>query len=497
MFDDRGEISFYVDLDAGQLDHRLGSLYAELMAEGDVFQASEVARRALSISEGSKSQIWSRRLQQRADEMLMFGNEWLPNRLLQPVDLGEPTVGTILGFFKSSLPHSRAGYTFRTQKTLEAQQRAGFHVVPCTPLGFGEGADEVEAVGNVEYRRLRLPQRNADLGRTEALELNALALLKVASQVNPQLIHAASGFYGPDMGLVALAVATQTDRPFVYEMRGLLPETWAYAGDGLKVQRQTSWMRWSQELRLSREASVVIVLGDSMREELQSNGIPGEKIHVIPNGVDVESFDPDESRPNWPAAIQDLDQTMPTVGYISNLGEREGHRLLLEAVAKLRDSSVPLNCVIVGDGPMRQELEFLSRGLGIEELVRLVGPVPQDEVVGYYSALDAFVVPRLDDRAARYTTPLKPYEAMAMKVPVVASDLPALLEIVGRSEERGFTFYCGSSDSLAKTISRILADPHAARAKAEKAYEWVVENRQWEHNVGRYRKAFDQALSVS
>jgi glycosyltransferase involved in cell wall biosynthesis len=493
MSNPASSLSFYVDLDAGLLDDRLDALYKALKADGEIFQASEVAKRALGVVEDPRLRsTWLSRRDQRSDELQMFDTGWLPDRLLPGAETQSVREDVVLGMFKSSLPHSIAGYTIRTQKTLEAQKAAGFEVVPCTPIGFGDEA--VEVVGTVEYRRLDPTTSGSDWNRSETLERNASALLHVAKEVKPALVHAASGFYGPDMGLVALAVAKSIQRPFVYELRGMLPETWSYHGAGLKVHRQASWLRWSQELRLAHDASAVVVIGEHLKAQLVAGGTDPAKVFVVPNGVDTKVFRPFAAVTNPPGI--GLDDSLPTVGYISNLGEREGHSVLVDAVALLRERGLPVNCLLVGDGPTMSAIRQQVHEKNVESLVRLTGTVPHDEVMKYYSALDVFVVPRLDDRAARYTTPLKPYEAMAMKIPLVVSDLPALKEIVG-DEERGTTFYCGSASSLADAISRVLEEGSASRSRAEAAFRWVAEERTWEHNARRYRDAFDFALTSS
>ena len=74
--------------------------------------------------------------------------------------------------------------------------------------------------------------------------------------------------------------------------------------------------------------------------------------------------------------------------------------------------------------------------------------VPNSEILDYYAAIDLFVIPRIDDRAARLVTPLKPLEAMAMEIPVIAADLPALRELVSPGE-RGEVFRPSDPEHLA------------------------------------------------
>ena len=487
---------FYKALENGDYDRQLESLYAELMAEGELFQARETATRAVSITGGADERKWVKRESSASGLITILDSCWLPDRLLKGLarEPLEPIDGRVVGFFKSSLPESQAGYAIRTQQTLQAQQSAGFEVHPFTPIGFGDTGRDSETVGNVTYARLKSTREFPTGSAPGDLETNTLALYESARPVRPSLIHAASGFIGPEMGLVGLSVAKDLGIPFVYEMRGVLSETWGYRGVRLQVQRQMSWLRWQQEVRLAREADAVVALSAGIRSELSRSGVDREKVFVVPNGVDVDVFSPRVAPPALKRTINPQD--LPVVGYVSNLSRREGHLVLISAIAELKRQGLPVRCLIVGDGPMQTGIVRSARSLGIDELVSVVGPVPHEEIPDYYALLDIFVVPREDDRAARYTTPLKPYEAMAMSIPIVVSDLPALREIVGAEQERGLTFHTGNASSLAAQLRQLLENPSLAARLAEEGGRWVREERQWAHNGDRYREVFDFALGA-
>ncbi|MDX1468056.1 MAG: glycosyltransferase [Acidimicrobiia bacterium] len=463
------------------------------MAEGEIHQAHAVATRAVRSADERESGKWGRRLARLSGLLTILDIEWAPDRLIldesRVVEPPVPLPGRILSFYKASLPYARSGYTIRTQRSVEAQQAAGFVVCPCTPINADDTAEASIGVGTVEYRRLGTDLPFPTGSAAEDLEVNAHSLYAAAMDVRPALVHAASGFIGPEIGLVGLSVARALRVPFVYEVRGVLSETWGYSGEKLPVHRQMSWLRWLQEVRLARAADAVVVLSEGIRSELERSGAPVRQIHVVPNAVDSEMF---EARRAHEGLMERLNPSgLPVVGYISNFGRREGHLVLVDAVAKLKERGTELKCLLIGDGPMREEVSRRVRSLALSDFVSVVGPVPHEDVADYYSLLDVFVVPREDDRAARYTTPLKPFEAMAMSVPLVVSDLPALREIVGDSEERGSVFHPGSSESLSRVLAGILGDREKALAKAEAAKAWVVKERQWSHNAERYRAAFD------
>src|SRR5690606_27611759 len=142
--------------------------------------------------------------------------------------------------------------------------------------------------------------------------------------------------------------------------------------------------------------------------------------------------------------------------------------------------SVPATALIVGDGARREFLEQRAEASGAGDAVLFTGRIPHDVVGAYYAQLDVFVIPRINERAARLVTPLKPYEAMAMQIPLVVSDLPALLEITGNGG-RGEVFATRDATSLAEVLERLASDSERREQLAARAREWVLGHRTWAH----------------
>ncbi len=215
-------------------------------------------------------------------------------------------------------------------------------------------------------------------------------------------------------------------------------------------------------------------------------------MRVVPNAVDLSRFTPRERDEELRRKLG-LTDTF-TLGYVSNLSHpREGQEVLIEAVAKLKSQGRKVTALIVGDGSRRQELEALARKQGVKDSVVFTGNVPFDEVAGHYAQIDLFVVPRIDERAARMVSPMKPFEAMAMRVPLLMADLPALAEITG-ANERGHTFRTGDADDLAARAAK-LQDDQAEREKlVEAAAAWVAKERSWSAVAEAFAKAYDDLL---
>jgi len=232
-----------------------------------------------------------------------------------------------------------------------------------------------------------------------------------------------------------------------------------------------------------------------MRDELVRMGCELEKIHLVPNGVDLEHF---ATRPRPPKLAKHFGiGELPTFGYVSNMDHpRESQETLVRAAEVLkRRGFKDFRCVIVGQGPRREFIEELASVSDVSDVVVFTGAADHLQVADYYALIDVFVVPRTVERAASLVTPLKPFEAMAMGKPIVISDLPALREIAA-PEERGLAFPPDDAVALADAIQRLFDDPELAARIGAAGREWVVNERQWSMNGPRYVEAFAAARAA-
>ena len=435
----------------------------------------------------------ARLVREQEGRLREFDPDWWPGDLApRPVD---PVPGRVLHLLKASLPQRTSGYAVRSFYLLRERRRAGEDVLAATALDFpGEPAPPVQDVGGVPHLRLTrtdAPDREAP---DEHLDAFARRLLDVVTEHRPAVLHAHSGHRGYELALVALAVGRATGIPVVYEVRGLFEAVWT--SDVERATRSELYrLRRELETRVLTEADAVVTLSESMREDIvrrpptRAGRTPDPKrVVVVPNGVDAEAIGPRAPRADLRERLG-LGEGL-VVGYVSNLDHpREGQETLVEAVAVLRGRGLPVSALLVGGGERQETLERLAAERGVGDHVVLTGQVPHEEVGDYYALLDVFVVPRIDERAARLVTPLKPYEAMSMGLPLVVSALPALLEIVGGGE-RGATFPPGDAEALADVLADLLHDPARRTAMALAARAWVREHRTWSAIAARYDEVY-------
>ena len=244
------------------------------------------------------------------------------------------------------------------------------------------------------------------------------------------------------------------------------------------------------ETRCMAEADLVVTLGEVMRAEIVARGVDPAKVLVVPNAVSEEFLGPlpDAAALRAELGLRPGEQV---AGVVSNLVGYEGIDTLLAAVAELRSRGVPVRPLIVGDGPERAALERQAGQLGLTGTAIFTGRVPMAEVRRYHALLDLFVVPRTSDRVCQLVTPLKPVEAMASGLTVVASDVGALREII-RPEVTGALATSGDPVSFADTMEPLLYSSDIRHKLGTNAREWVARDRTWAHNAAIYRAAYER-----
>lgn len=449
-------------------------------------------------------------------QQLQKPKDWLSARQLagrlretdprwQPIVSGPPPSNPagegILYLAKESSPFLHNGFCTRTHESLRALAHAGWKVRAVTMPGFpaviGVSDPPSESiVEGIRYQHL-LPcgaELAGNLAFDEYVSLATQVLAGRVARQRPGLLHVGSGHRGFETALVGNAVARWANIPWIYEVRSFFETTWT-ADLRYREQGEYYERRFATETRMMHAADMVITLSGPMREEIvNQHGVPVGKIRVVPNAVDLERFRPRERDQSLREQLGLSNRF--TLGYVSNLSHpREGQEILIDAVARLRKQGYAAAGLLVGDGSRRTELELLARQLGVGADVIFTGNVPFHMVADYYAQIDLFVVPRIDERAARLVSPMKPFEAMAMKVPVLVADLPALTEIAG-SGARARTFRAGDSQSLAHEATVLIDTPAEMARLVSAASQWVQQERSWAAVATAFGKVYDDLLGT-
>ncbi len=397
----------------------------------------------------------------------------------------------VLHVLEMSLPERKSGYSYRSHAIL-SNMKDRKHVAASTRPGFGryERPEGITLHEGISYHRLPLngSQEYAHHSLVDYLDHYTTCLDTLVKRVSPSVLHAASNFKN---AIAALAVSQKRAIPCVYELRGLWEDT-LVASDVLCVHGERYLGYRATEDWCLSQADAVVVLSETLREDVINRGIRAEKIFVVPNGVETSNVMPSSEKDPELESTFSLDDSK-VIGYIGSISEYEGLDLLLAAFAKLeQDSSCSLRCLIVGDGPGLSRLKEVANELGIADKVIFTGRVLQSDIARYYSLLDLFVLPRKSHRVTQLVTPLKPLEPMLMCIPLVVSDLPALVEV---THSYASYFRAESVESLVETCRAHLSNTIKVKShmQIECARNWVLEERDWSQLVTRYDEVYEYA----
>jgi PEP-CTERM/exosortase A-associated glycosyltransferase len=398
----------------------------------------------------------------------------------------------ILHILDHSLPlHS--GYTFRTQSILEELRRRNWASIALTSskheASWKGSSQQEEEIGGFRYYRTGALRRGSLPFEMELRLMRRLTrrIEEVANIEKPDLLHA----HSPVLNVLpALWAGRKLGIPVVYEIRAFWEDAAVdhktYSQDSLKYKMVRSMETWA-----CQHAAQVAVLCNGLKGDLVQRGIEAEKLTVVFNGINPEDFRPCD--PNVEFARSRRIMGKKVLGFIGSFYRYEGLDLLVKAFAKLAATRDDLVLLLVGGGEMEGELRDQIEQMQLQGRVILPGRISHDKIPGVYSLIDILVYPRYSMRLTELVTPLKPLEAMAMRKPVVGSDIGGHRELI-REEFTGLLFKPGDIFALVGTLERLLDDPGLRSKLATQGNDWVRQNHTWEKTTSVYSALYSKAL---
>jgi PEP-CTERM/exosortase A-associated glycosyltransferase len=389
------------------------------------------------------------------------------------------------------LDHSlpvHTGYTFRTRNILLHQRALGWETVQLTGNKHPEPGPDPEVVDELTFHRTRarsgLITRLPLLNQLEVADGLARRLDPLIEAERPDLLHA----HSPALdGLAALRAGRRHRLPVVYECRAF----WEDAAVDHGTTREGS-LRYrltrAMETYVFRRADAVTCICEGLRRDIADRGVPEERITVIPNAVDTQSFG--ESSGYDRALAEQLGiADRPVIGFLGSFYAYEGLDLAIAALPGLRRRLPGLVLLLVGGGPQAGNLEAQATRLGVEDGVRFVGRVPHNQVQRYYDLVDLLVYPRHRMRLTDLVTPLKPLEAMAQRRLLIASDVGGHRELI-EDGVTGRLFRAGDVDAFADAVVEMFASRDRWDAMRANGRAFVEAERNWAVSVARYRGVY-------
>ncbi len=256
------------------------------------------------------------------------------------------------------------------------------------------------------------------------------------------------------------------------------------------------------QLAMFRWSDCVVCNSRSAADRLIQQGLSPERAVVIGNGLSPAAF----------AETVPIEASRPgvfRVGLIARMNARsKNHRILLEVAARLRHRLPSLEIVLVGDGPLRPELEYQAEQLGIRDRAQFLGD--RRDIPAILASLDVTVLPSASESLSNAIL-----ESMAAGVPVIANEVGGNIELL--SDGRGILIPPNDADALAAALQQVAADAQMRervgrlarrfaeenftigqmRSKHAELYTELLERKGWKASLARKRRATQKPFRVT
>jgi glycosyltransferase involved in cell wall biosynthesis len=249
--------------------------------------------------------------------------------------------------------------------------------------------------------------------------------------------------------------------------------------------RRVMMRRWysflDMQMEVLREIPRILTVSESSRGDIVDQlGVPSDRLHVVPVGMDPSIFGP------RPAIAPVPGRLMTTASADVPL---KGLAPLLEAVAKVRTERDDVHLVVIGKPKPKSKIPALIERLGLDGHVEFVKGVTTERIVELYAEAEVACVPSLYEGFS-----LPAVEAMACGKAIVGTDGGAVPEVIGRDGETGIIVPAGEPDALAQGILRALGDPELRARIGAAARERALANFTWRKTAERTAEHYQLLL---
>jgi len=311
----------------------------------------------------------------------------------------------------------------------------------------------------------------------EGLELayNAVAYLRnrrLLAQLSTDLIYERHAFFLCSTGYLARS----RNIPLIVEVNEIV-------GDE-RIRRQpllAPLAKWSDR-QLFRRANLIVVVSQHLKRRISAMGIAQERILVLPNAVDADAY-AECANGSHIRRMHNLGQG-PVIGFLGWLVHWHLLKEFLAVFAELTKCHPDMKLLLVGDGPLRPELEQQADSIGIADKLVITGPVPHEEVPQYIAAMDIPVIPHSNE----YRSPIKLFEYMGQEKPVVSPNTEPIRSVVD-DLKNGVLFPAGSTEKLKGALQLLLTEPALRKKIGKQARKDVLAHHTWKQNTVRILKA--------
>lgn len=236
---------------------------------------------------------------------------------------------------------------------------------------------------------------------------------------------------------------------------------------------------------LAKFTDKIVAVSKAVKEDiLRYDSISDNKVEIIYNGVEMNKF----LDMNGNSIRSEFGISLDTrvIGTVGRLTPQKGQRHLLEAMSKIKEKFPRIVLLMVGDGPMKDELKNYARILGLNDTVIFTGP--RRDIPSLLAAMDIFVLPSLWEGLS-----ISLIEAMAAGKPVITTDIPPIREVIN-SEKAGILVPPHKSKAIADAIELLLRNKNLAESLGIAAWERAFSTFNIETTIHQYTNIFEDIL---
>jgi len=302
--------------------------------------------------------------------------------------------------------------------------------------------------------------------------------------------HAVSGY-----GLLKALNNHGIKKPFVHTIHGVLADEYEQARENRyqsfrgRIANYFMHRLAKLEEETAKKATLIVTISQYSLEKIkQFYNVDAAKIRIVPNGVDPEKFKPFEDQ----AAVKRQFglENEPCVLFVGSLIPRKGLPFLVEAAKKIVKEYKETKFIIVGEGPLRNQLLRKLEAANLSGNFTFLGNVKEDMLPAVYNCADVFALPSIQEGQG-----IVLLEAQASAKPVVAFDVGGVNEAVCNGET-GLLVKRGSTDKLADAIMKLLSDQSLREKMGANGRRFVTENFTWNICAQKMLNVYHEALAT-
>lgn len=234
------------------------------------------------------------------------------------------------------------------------------------------------------------------------------------------------------------------------------------------------------ERKLLKSADCVIVINEKLREYAIEMGANPKNTYTVRAGIDLKKYDPniDGNKIRKKYGFRKNDIVLFFMGWLYHFS---GLKELTKELSKIDNNEIKI--LIVGDGDAFEDLKKIREKYGLEEQIVLTGRQPYESMPQFIASSDICLLPAYNNDIMKNIVPIKMYEYMAMKKPVISTKLPGIMREFKR--DNGVLYVDKPEDVLSKAIK--LIESKLIEQKGKQARKFV-ENQDWDKITDKFEQ---------